>query len=93
MLSTAMMRMLFVGVAIVSASCGVPKDYVKHQTHAAFDNAGSVAAHVKLKCGADAAEDCKQAADKLGAICQSLDELDRKAGGPGFDCATWKVNP
>jgi len=89
------MRMLCCVVIAATASCGVPKDYVKQQTRAAFDNTVSIAAHVKAKCGGqpDADENCKQATDKLGAICQGLDELAKKAGGPGFDCAAWKVNP
>lgn len=91
------MRTLFcVLIVVATASCGgVAKDYVKQQTRAAFDNTVSVAAHVKTKCGdkPDADENCKQATNKLGAICQSLDELAKKAGGAGFDCAAWKVNP
>jgi len=82
-------------IVVASASCGVPRDYVKQQTRAAFDNTVSVAAHVKTKCGdkPDTDENCKEAGAKLAAICQSLDELAKKAGGPGFDCAGWKVNP
>jgi hypothetical protein len=89
------MRTLICVLIVAGASCGVPKEYVKQQTRAAFDNTVSVAAHVKTKCGdkPDADENCKQASDKLGAICQSLDELAKQAGGPGFDCAAWKVKP
>ena len=90
-----MRKTLFAGLVVASVSCGVPNDFVKHETRTAFDNAGSVVAHVKLKCGDAAAadENCKQAKDKLDAICHALDELSKKAGGAGFDCATWKVNP
>jgi len=90
-----MTRNLLVIATLVTAGCGVQKDYVRQQTRAAFDNAASVAAHVKLKCGDAAAVDdnCKQASDKLAAICTSLDELAKQAGGTGFDCAGWKVTP
>jgi hypothetical protein len=91
MADTPMKLMLVAGVMLAALGCGVPKSYVTHQTRAAFDNAGSVAAHVKAKCGADVGGDCKQAADKLAAICASLDELDKQAGGAGFDCAAWKA--
>jgi len=88
-------RTLLCMLIATTASCGVHKDYVKQQTRAAFDNTVSVAAHVKATCGdkPDADENCKQATDKLGAICHSLDELAKQAGGPGFDCTAWKVNP
>jgi len=90
-----MTRNLLVIATLVTAGCGVPKEYVRQQTRAAFDNAASVAAHVKLKCGDPAVADdnCKQADDKLAATCTSLDELAKKAGGTGFDCATWKATP
>jgi hypothetical protein len=80
-------------IVLCVAGCGgVPKELVKTETHNAFDNASSVAAHVKLKCGDQAASDehCKQAADKLAQLCHALDELAKKAGAPGFDCAAWK---
>lgn len=83
---------LVLGAALAAMGCGVSKSYVTHQTRATFDNAVSVAAHVKAKCGADTGDDCKQLADKLAAVCASLDELDKKAGGAGYDCAAWKAN-
>jgi hypothetical protein len=83
---------LVLGLLAVCA-CGVPKDYVRLETTAAFDNAASVAAHVKAKCSGAAAddEDCKQSNDKLVATCQSLDELNKKGDGKGFDCKAWKA--
>jgi len=76
-----------------AACCGVPKEYVRQQIRAEFDNTVSVATHVKLKCGDQAStdEDCKQANDKLTRTCQSLDELSKQADAKGFDCATWTV--
>jgi len=90
-----MLRPWFVVLCVASINCGVPKDFVKQESHNAFNNASSVAAHVKAKCGDAAAtdENCKQASDKLGQLCHSLDELSKHAGGTGFDCAAWKENP
>jgi len=89
------MRMLLVISIVASVGCGLPKDYVKQQTTATFHNASDVAAHVKAKCGdqADADTDCVQAKTKLAAVCASLDEMAKKVGGAGFDCAGWRELP
>jgi hypothetical protein len=72
--------------------CGVPKDFVNQESVTAFHNTVDAAAHVKAKCGdqADTDTDCKQSLTKLGQLCAGLDELAKKAGGSGFDCAAWK---
>lgn len=90
-----MLKLSFVVGVLCVVGCGVPKDFVKTESHNAFNNASSVAAHVKAKCGAEAASDdnCKQAADKLAQLCAGLNELAKHAGGSGFDCAAWKENP
>lgn len=80
-------------LSIAAAGCGVPKDFVKTETHNAFNNASSVAAHVKLKCGEAADANCTQVTDKLGQLCHALDELAKQAGSAGFDCASWKEKP
>lgn len=86
------MKMILLLLA-TTACCGVPKEVVRQETTTAFSNTAFVAANVKTKCGdqADTDDNCKQAANKLVAICQGLDELAKKADGKGFDCAAWKA--
>lgn len=89
-----MRRCLTVGLFLGLAGCGVPKEFVNQETKTAFNNAGSVAAHVHAKCGdnADADSHCTEMKKKLGEICAGLDELSKASGQPGFNCAEWKPN-
>jgi hypothetical protein len=86
-------QILALAVALTCiTACGVPKEFVNQETQTAFNDTVSVAAHVKMKCGAEADTDahCVKANENLLAVCKGLDELAQKAGHAGFDCATWK---
>ena len=89
---TSLPRILTLSLALGACACGVPKDFVNQESLTAFHNTVDTAAHVKMKCADQAESDihCKQAMEKLQALCAGLDELAKKAGGAGFDCNAWK---
>jgi hypothetical protein len=90
------MKHAAIGISLVLLiGCGVPKEFVRQETKTAFNNAAMIARRVKDKCGEQTEEDasCRDAKDKLLALCERLDELAAKAEGQRFDCVNWKAKP